>query len=573
MPPFRPFAVKSLLVVAALATLSAPLRAETAAPAGDAGAYLSAHLAAAENDYAAAATWFDRALLADPTNPDLLDGAIAAKLALGDIDGAAAAARLLGDATTPDKPHVMGSLALLAADAKSGNFADILKTQGRNHAANALFDDLILGWAAVGTGAIPDAVAHFDTLSKVDGLQIFGLYHKALALGMTGDFAGADAVLASKPAEGVFQLRRGIMTRIEVLSQLERNPEALALFDASFAGQDDATLTDLRRRLAAGEPLPFDMVASAKDGFAEAFFTIALTLDGQVDDSVALLYARIAADLRPDLIDAQMVSARLLDQMGQYDLAAATYAKVPATDAAYAEAAIGQAQAELSAKRPDQAIALLTALSKTRPRDLQVLAALGNALRQQENYAAALPVYEAAIALLPKAEPGNWGLYYARAICKHQTDDWPGAEADFKMALTLKPDEPQVLNYLGYSYVDRGENLDEALKMIQKAVLARPDSGYIIDSLAWAYYRLGRVKDAVSPMEKASLLMPVDAIVTDHLGDVYWVNGRQTEARFQWRRALSFEPTETDATRIRRKLEVGLDQVLTEEKAAGTDGN
>ena len=139
--------------------------------------------------------------------------------------------------------------------------------------------------------------------------------------------------------------------------------------------------------------------------------------------------------------------------------------------------------------------------------------------------------------------------------------------ADLEEALRLNPEQPQVLNYLGYSYVDRGENLDEALGMIERAVAREPGSGYIIDSLAWAYYRLGRYAEAVGPMEQASLLEPVDPIVTDHLGDIYWAVGRTREAEFQWHRALSYGPEEKDATRIRAKLEKGLDAVLADEGA------
>jgi Flp pilus assembly protein TadD len=137
-----------------------------------------------------------------------------------------------------------------------------------------------------------------------------------------------------------------------------------------------------------------------------------------------------------------------------------------------------------------------------------------------------------------------------------------------RKALELEPNQPQVLNYLGYSFVDRGEKLDEALAMIQRAVAGQPDSGYILDSLAWAYYRLGRYDEALVPMEQASLLEPVDPVVTDHLGDVYWAVGRTREAEFQWHRALSFEPIEKDAARIRLKLEKGLDAVLATEGAA-----
>ena len=152
-------------------------------------------------------------------------------------------------------------------------------------------------------------------------------------------------------------------------------------------------------------------------------------------------------------------------------------------------------------------------------------------------------------------------------MVNERLDAWPEAEADFRAALELNPDNPSVLNYLGYSMVDRGitENYDEALGMIETAVAERPDSGAIVDSLAWVYYKLGRYQDAVGPMERAAELEPNDPIISDHLGDVYWMVGRETEARFQWRRAQSFDPDEETAARIRRKLEVGLDVVYAQD--------
>ena len=157
----------------------------------------------------------------------------------------------------------------------------------------------------------------------------------------------------------------------------------------------------------------------------------------------------------------------------------------------------------------------------------------------------------------------------AGSICQERGKNWTGAEADFKTALELYPDQPSVLNYLGYSYIDRNENLDDALKMIEKAAAERPDDGAIIDSLGWGLYRLGRYDEAVAQMEQAVELMPVDAVVNDHLGDVYWAVGRTREAEFQWRRALSFaeDSMDADPDRIRRKLAVGLDKVLAEEGA------
>jgi Flp pilus assembly protein TadD len=168
-----------------------------------------------------------------------------------------------------------------------------------------------------------------------------------------------------------------------------------------------------------------------------------------------------------------------------------------------------------------------------------------------------------------RSQSRYWFLFYTRAICYHLIDDWPPAEADFRKALELNPGQPQVLNYLGYSLVEQRRNLDEALDMIERAVAAQPDSGFIVDSLAWVYYRLGRFDEAVEPMERAAELLPTDPIINDHLGDVYWMVGREREARFQWERALSLDPAEEDADRIRLKLDIGLDAVLEREGGVG----
>jgi len=198
-----------------------------------------------------------------------------------------------------------------------------------------------------------------------------------------------------------------------------------------------------------------------------------------------------------------------------------------------------------------------------------VYSALGDIQRQQENYRAAVKAYDQALDFTEADASTRWFLLYARGISHERLDQWDQAESDFRAA----SDQPQVLNYLGYSLVEKQINLDEALDMIERAVAARPDSGYIVDSLGWVLYRLGRYDEAVVHMEQAVELMAVDPVVNDHLGDVFWAVGRFREAEFQWKRALSFvDPEDTNAEadpeRIRRKLEIGLDAVLAEEGAA-----
>ena len=410
-----------------------------------------------------------------------------------------------------------------------------------------------------------DALKAFDDLAKTDGLSGLALYHKALALASAGDFEGAEAIFSGQAAGPIEVTRRGIIAHVQILSQLEQAPKALEIIDNTFGTDPDPELDAMRAKLKAGEPLPFDVVRTAQDGMAEVFRSLAEVLGDQADPGFLLLYTRVAAYLRPDLTDAVLTAAQILERQGQMDLAAETFAKVPPEDPLFHVAEMGRADTLIASGKIDAGIEVLQALTRSHADLPAVHMALADALRVQERFADSIPAYDEAIRRIGTPEPRHWALLFARGISHERVGDFAAAEKDLRKSLELSPDQPSVLNYLGYSFVDRGENLEEALSMIQRAVAAEPDSGAITDSLAWAYFRLGRYQDAVEPMERASLLEPVDPIVTDHLGDVYWAVGRKLEARFQWHRALSFDPEEKEAIRIRKKLEVGLDQVLIDE--------
>lgn len=561
----RRFVAPALLGLSlALAALPAASQEATAPFEGDAGAFLAARTAASHADYVAAADWYARALLRDPKNPDLLEGAVMANIGLGEIGPAANMARALNDLGMKSQ---VAYLALLISDIADEKYQAVIDRSAEGVAKGALLDTLITAWAELGLGRMSDAAATFDKLTRSPEMQAFGLYHKALALASAGDFESADAILSGKEAGALQQMRRGVLAHARILSQLERNADALKLLDKSFVGEPDPELALLRHRLAAGEPVPFDQVRSAKDGMSEVFYTLAMALGQEGDITHTLIYARGAEVLRPGQADIALLVAGLLEQQGQNDLAIEVYATIPADSPSFHVAEIGRADATYAAGRKEAALEILQGLARARP-ELQVAhMALADAYRREEQFAEARAAYSAAIDLIKSPQRSDWSLYFSRGICDERLGDFESAVRDFREALRLNPDQPQVLNYLGYSYVDRGENLDEALSMIERAVAMEPGSGYIIDSLAWAYFRLGRYAEAVEPMERASLLEPVDPIVTDHLGDVYWAVGRTREAEFQWHRALSYGPTETDAARIRAKLEKGLDAVLAEEGA------
>ncbi len=548
-----------------LPLVAAMLGAPAAAQDGDAGSFLAARVAAAQNDYREAATWFSRAMLADSGNPELLEGAAIAFINLGQIDLAADIAKRLLDLGGRNQT---ATLALIAHAGKAGDFDLLLADADRGETPGALLDGLVRAWAELGRGRMSEAQAGFDLLAKTKGLEPFGLYHKALALASVGDFEGADEIMSGRAAGSFSVTRRGLIAHVQVLSQLENNAEALAVLDRNLPPGQDLEVDDLRRRLTAGEPVPFDMARNATDGLAEVFFSLASALNGEAQDGYTLMHARIAAHLRPDHVDAILLTAALLEAQSQYDLATEAYALVPADNPAAYVAEIGRADATYAAGRKEASIEILQALARNKPEIPAVLVALGDGLRRESQFDEATKAYSSAIVLVSEPSARHWSLFFSRGICHERSGNFAAAEADFRKALDLNPNQPQVLNYLGYSLVDRGEKLPEALGMIERAVAAQPE-GYILDSLAWALFRLGRFNEALAPMEQASLLEPVDPVVTDHLGDVYWAVGRRLEAQFQWRRALSFGPAEKDAIRIRRKLEIGMDAVLAEEQAGG----
>ena len=553
----------SLSSLALIAALSGTVRAEEAAkPEADAGAWLAARAASGLGDFRAGAFWYDRALQGDPTNQQLLDGAVLSAIGLGDFPAAAEYARRLGQTGARSQTAF---LALTAEQAAKGEFAQLVKDINDGRSIGTVLDKLIVAWALLGDGKMADALKGFDDLAKTDGLSGLALYHKALALASAGDFEGAEAILSGQAAGPIEVTRRGIVAHVQILSQLEQAPKALEIIDNTFGTDPDPELDAMRVKLKAGEPLPFDVVRNAQDGMAEVFRSLAEVLGDQADPGFLLLYTRVAAYLRPDLTDAVLTAAQILEQQGQLDLAAETFAKVPPEDPLFHVAEMGRADTLIASGKVDAGIEVLQALTRSHADLPAVHMALADALRIQERFADSIPVYDEAIRRIGTPEPRHWALLFARGISHERVGDFASAEKDLRKSLELSPDQPSVLNYLGYSFVDRGENLDEALGMIQRAVAAEPDSGAITDSLAWAYFRLGRYDEAVAPMERAALLEPVDPIVTDHLGDVYWAVGRKLEARFQWHRALSFDPEEKEAIRIRKKLEVGLDQVLIDE--------
>lgn len=554
--------ILSLATAIALSFPAAPVKADDPA-----GAYLAARQARFDNDFTAAARYFTQALTQDASNPEILESAVVAHLSLGDVDKALPIAKKIeADELLSQVSHMV----LLADEVSQEDYDAVLQRIADNRGIGVLADGLIKAWVLRGQGKMDEALAQFDEVAAEKGLRSFSIYHKALALASVGDYESAEKIFSGEADGPIQRTRLGTIAWAEILSQLERADDAIAALDETFGPVQDPEIASLRARLEAGETLPYTRVRDAKEGVAEVFFTLGQALLAESSEDYVLLYARITEHLKPDHIDALIMTAELLESLRNYDLANEAYKRVPREHPNFHVAELGRSESLRLADKTDTAIEVLTQLTETHPELPLAHVSLGDFYRQEEAWEKAITSYDRAIDLYAAQDSDQWFVFYARAIAHERLDNWDEAEADFRKALEINPGQPSVLNYLGYSMVEKQINMDEALQMIEEAVAAQPNSGYIVDSLGWVLYRLGRYDEAIVHMERAAELEAVDPVVNDHLGDVLWAVGRFTEAEFQWKRALSFvdeeEPSpDLDPDRIRRKLEVGLDAVLEEE--------
>ena len=529
------------------------------------GSYLAGRIAGHEADFDAASLYFSRAFLNDPTNTLLRGSAVEAFVADGSFRGALPIAQALEASGTPSE---VARIVTTIADIQNNAPRDVVTAFEDGRTISPLFDDLIVGWAHVGNDDMSSAIAAFNKMATETGLEDFSKYHKALALALAGDLGAADVILSGDDDEPSMPMtRRGIFAHAQILGALGRRDDALTLIDGAFRSGVDPEIDTLRAGIADDAQPKFDVITTYADGVAEVFFMLAEAFAAEDGGSkiVPLQYARAAIELSPNHTDAILLGADILAGLDRYLEAAELLEMVPMNHPSALEAQLSRATAVEDSGDLEGAIAALEVLSETYKDTAQVYLTLGVKYAKQKSYEKATAAYDRALDLMGEANPRHWFAYFERAISYERRGIWDKAEADFRRALELNPDQPSVLNYLGYSLLEENLKLDEALSLIEKAVALRPDSGYIIDSLGWAYFLQGRFHDAVEPMERAVELEAIDPIVNDHLGDVYWAVGRKREAEFQWSRALSFDPALEEVDRIRRKLEVGLDVVREEE--------
>jgi tetratricopeptide (TPR) repeat protein len=508
------------------------------------GAFLDGQFAMSQVDPAEAATQYLRALAADPTNAELAQQAFVA-CALSGRQEAIQLARQLPS-------NQAAQLLLGDSDARSGNWAAAeqrfraLPRQGLTQ----LLQPLLVAWAQAGAGHPDAAVATLRSL--IEGPRFRGIYtlHAAMLLDLAGanaaaaqyyglaqgEFPGLDLRLAQILAS--WQVRSGHPgDAMRILAQVSQNTPYLGI-------ALPALMADSNRRV----------VTRATDGIAEAYLAMAGALRQQDASDFAMLLLRFALDLRPDLTAARLMAADILAGEQHPDFAMQMLAPIADDDPLGAPARQQRAMLADRLGHTDEALHELTRLAHDYPDSPLPEAQIGDILRMKQRYSEAIAAYDQAAARLKASGRDDWVIFYARGIAYDRAHQWQKAQADFEHALALSPDQPAVLNYLGYSWADAGQHLTQARQMIEKAVQQRPNDGAIVDSLGWVMLRDGDVEGAVKTLERAVELEPQDATINGHLGDAYWAAGRKLEATYQWRLALTFNPEPEDAAKLEAKL-------------------
>ena len=559
--------VAVVLVAALLASPAPQALAATEAPrpgATTAGNYLAGRHAQAVREMASAIAFYAAVLAREPDNPDLLRRAFVIYLAEGRIADALALAPRLPkeDAARIGYPEF-----LAAADAiKRGRFADAVTRLAalEPEGISALVVPLLTAWAEAGRGERAATVAVLGRLGGKEGIEPFRELHGALIADVAGDTAAAETGMRKLADED-----GGPTVRVAILlgNLYERTGErakAQAVYDSFLKRSPDSRLLDeAMRRIAARAAPPKPEVGTAAEGAAEAMLGLAGIFRQQNVRETGHLLVRLALHLRPDFPAAQVLLADMLEADRRYADANAAYAAIAPASALHRATRTRIAANLNRMDRSDEAVAMLEALAKADAKDPEPLIHLGDILRGLKKFKEAANAYDRAIERMETLERRHWPLLYSRAIALERSDQWPRAEADFLKALEFEPEQPYVLNYLGYSWVEKRLNLERATDMIRRAVALRPNDGYIVDSLGWVHYQLGDYQAAVGELERAVELRPEDPVLNDHLGDAFWRVGRRAEARFQWERALGLKPEPDLIETLQKKLKEGLPDVPT----------
>lgn len=528
------------------------------------GAFLAGRTADVDHDYLTAISLYRKALDFDPANLEIRERLMISLLLNGDFeDGLKEADALKEDAAVERITKIVRGLDALR-DKKFDTAKKVLAYDGPND-LDRLTHQLLSAWADIGAGKGKRAMANVANLKGPVWYKVFTSYQLGAMALVTGDLGTARQHLntAVTNNEAVATAPDTFMRAVMALARLEaaagnkqKALDAIAVGDGMVANY--APLKALRQSIEKGEK-PQQQVTNAAEGAASVLFSIGGALNRQGAEDMVSLYLQISHALDPKSADTLILLGGIAEKLEQPERAIKFYSSVPVDSPMrrISELQLGVTLSETG--KAEEAKQHLKALIDSDPSDIRSYIAYGSVLSEAKDYKAMAETYDKAVEVIgPVPKPGDWSVFFQRGIAFERLKQWDKAEPNFRKALELNPEQPQVLNYLGYSLVDMSKNLEEGLDMIRRAVDARPDDGYIVDSLGWAYYRMGKFDDAVTELERAVQLRAGDATINDHLGDAYWRVGRKLEAVYQWNRALVSEGEDINREHIKEKIERGL---------------
>lgn len=543
------------------ATVEPAGTAESAAipsPRTMSGSYLIARQAYRAQDLSEAASHFEAALNRDPENRTLIRRTFLAELEYGSMPAAIALAERAeraGDTAGPFMP-----LALALHSSKTGSWAQADERLLRlpKSRLNEIIGPLLAGWLAAGREDWAAAHQAFAKVAAIPGFEVLALLHSAHARRLEGNLPEADKAFEQALIKGGKPpLRLSLAAAIHYAASRRPDEARRVLSERTERDHDAESVAAVLAAAGAGRPVP-GLVGFATDGMAEALFDLASALQRERGNNTAMIMAQLAIYMRPTFPLAQLLVGEILDDRGRHEDALRIYRRIPDLSAYHTLAQLRAAASLQELGRAEESVAVLRELADRRRSDPTPWIRIGDQRRAAKQWVEAVDAYDQALQRIDAVSGGDWSLFYTRGIALERAKRWQLAEVDFLKALELAPDQPYVMNYLGYSWTEQGVKLKQAERMIAKAVELRPKDGYIIDSLGWILYRTGRFEEAVTRLEQAVQLRPNDPTINDHLGDAYWRVGRRIEASFQWRRALTMEPEADLVTSIQNKLKQGL---------------
>lgn len=545
---------------AAPAPKAQPAGKDAESPAGLAGALLAARHAGAAADTAAATSFYARALEMDPGNASLLMRSYSVAATTGRMDAAIAAAKRYYE--TEEKPLPLAGLLLAMGHFQKKEYDQAWTYTDRvtSDSYLAFAMPMIRAWTQAARGTPDAALKELAPLQSTQGLG--DVFH--MMSGMLNEYLGRNEDALIHYDALAQRIERQPLSVVRMIAagyhRLGRGNDVKTLVAKYNNGRSTAGLYDMLDSLA--DPERVHKKVTLNDGLAEAYFATSQLLMQNAGNNaigdIAQAFGQMALYLAPDMTIVRWVLGSTLAVRGRFDESTAMFNAIKKTEPAYLGAQIQIVHNLEMIGQSKEALAKLQALARDYPDFGEIPLVMGNLLRREEKFAEAVAAYDRAIAIYEKEKEIDWGLYFGRGVALERTHQWTRAEADFRKALQLNPDQPDVLNYLGYSWLDRGENRGEARRLIELAYSKAPDNGFIVDSMGWAMYLDGDLQGAVAMMEKAVELQPADPTLNDHLGDVYWKVGRRNEARFQWQRALTLKPEDKQRVAIQAKIEQGL---------------